>query len=207
MDLEPTDQLIAARMAAESTQVILVSSEGQAIVFKIDDLRQASRTSGGVRGMKLAKGGYVVGVETLDDGEQLLIISEKGFGKRTRLSEYPVQGRGGQGVKTLNITDRTGNVAACRVVEPGQDLMLVTRDGIVVRTRVDSISLIGRNTQGVTVMKVNEGDQVASIAAFTMSDPVEGRDVTDVSANANGAHDDDEQVLNETIPLELDEEE
>ena len=110
-------------------------------------------------------------------------------------------------MKTLNITDRTGNVAACRVVEPGQDLMLVTRDGIVVRTRVDSISLIGRNTQGVTVMKVNEGDQVASIAAFTMSDPVEGRDVTDVSANANGAHDDDEQVLNETIPLELDEEE
>ena len=209
MDLEPTDQLIQARLATNETNVVLVSSEGQAIRFKIDDLRTASRTSGGVRGMRLPKGGYVVGVETLDDGPHLLIISEKGFGKRTRLDEYPTQGRGGQGVKTLNITDRTGSVAACRVVQPGQELMLVTRDGIVVRTKVDSISLIGRNTQGVTVMRIGEGDQVASIAAFTMSDPVESRDVTAVSANGNGASasEDDEQLLNETIPLELDEEE
>ncbi|MCL4241561.1 MAG: DNA gyrase subunit A [Dehalococcoidia bacterium] len=206
MDLEPDDQLIAARLATNETNVILVSSEGQAIRFKIDDLRQASRTSGGVRGMKLAKGGYVVGVETLDDGNQLLIISEKGFGKRTRVEEYPLQGRGGQGVKTLNITDRTGSVAACRMVGPGQELMLVTREGIVVRTRVDSISLIGRNTQGVTVMKVAEGDQVASIAAFTMSDPSTGRESSDPHINgngtANGANPD--QTLNSTIPLELD---
>jgi DNA gyrase subunit A len=209
MDLEPDDQLIAARLATNETNVILVSSEGQAIRFKIDDLRQASRTSGGVRGMKLAKGGYVVGVETLDDGDQLLIISEKGFGKRTRVEEYPTQGRGGQGVKTLNITDRTGSVAACRMVGPGQELMLVTREGIVVRTRVDSISLIGRNTQGVTVMKVSEGDQVASIAAFTMNDPSTGRASADgdgngaINGNGNGA--DPDQLLNETIPLELDE--
>ncbi len=203
MDLEPDDQLIAARLATNETHVILVSSEGQAIRFKIDDLRQASRTSGGVRGMKLANGGYVVGVETLDDGDQLLIISEKGFGKRTRVEEYPVQGRGGQGVKTLNITERTGKVAACRMVGPGQDLMLVTREGIVVRTRVDSISLIGRNTQGVTVMKVSEGDQVASIAAFTMTDQATARRAAE-NGNGNGA--DPDQVLNETIPLELDEE-
>ncbi|MGE0599569.1 MAG: DNA gyrase subunit A [Dehalococcoidia bacterium] len=205
MNLETGDQLIQARLATNETHVILVSSAGQAIRFKIDDLRTASRTSGGVRGMRLPKDGYVVGVETLDDGEQLLIISERGFGKRTRLDEYPVQGRGGQGVKTLNITDRTGNVAACRVVEPGQEVMLVTVDGIVVRTKVDSISLIGRNTQGVTVMRVGEGDQVASIATFTMSGPIETRDVGEVSANGNGHS--SEQVLNETIPLEMDESE
>jgi len=205
MDLEPTDQLIAARLATNETNVILVSSEGQAIRFKIDDLRQASRTSGGVRGMRLAKGGYVVGVETLDDGPHLLIISEKGFGKRTKVEEYPTQGRGGQGVKTLNITDRTGNVAACRMVSPGDEVMLVTKDGIVVRTRVDTISLIGRNTQGVTVMRVGEGDQVASIAAFTMSGPIEGRDVTELALNGNGHGEDDDQVLNETIPLEIEE--
>ncbi len=203
MDLEPDDQLIAARLATNETHVILVSSEGQAIRFKIDDLRQASRTSGGVRGMKLTKGGYVVGVETLDDGDQLLIISEKGFGKRTRVEEYPVQGRGGQGVKTLNITERTGKVAACRMVRPGQDLMLVTREGIVVRTRVDQISLIGRNTQGVTVMRVAEGDQVASIAAFTMTDQSPARRAAE---NGNGNGPAAAQVLNETIPLELDEE-
>ncbi|HNO64876.1 MAG TPA: DNA gyrase subunit A [Tepidiformaceae bacterium] len=221
MDLEPTDQLIAARMATNETHVILVTSEGQAIRFKIDDLRTASRTSGGVRGVKLPKGGYVVGVESLDDGEDLLIISEKGFGKRTRISEYPVQGRGGQGVKTLNITERTGNVAACRIVSRGLELMLVTKDGIVQRVRkLDDISLIGRNTQGVTVMKVNEGDQVASIAAFRMSDrrrtvindageevevdvdDAEDEDEATPSTNGNGHR--DEQVLNETIPLGID---
>ena len=90
--------------------------------------------------------------------------------RRTALAEYPPQGRGGQGVKTLNVTDRTGVVAACRVVDPRQQLMLVSRDGIVMRTRVDSISRIGRNTQGVSVMSIAEGDQVASIAAFIMID-------------------------------------
>jgi DNA gyrase subunit A len=205
MDLPPGDQLIAARLATNGTQVILVSSEGQAIVFEIGDLRSASRTSGGVRGMRLPSGAYIVGVETLDDGEHLLIISEKGFGKRTRLSEYPVQGRGGQGVKTLNITDRTGNVAACRVVQPGQDLLLVTKDGIVVRTRVDQISLIGRNTQGVTVMRVSEGDVVASIASFVMTDLPE-RPETEANGHANGNGAGDEQVLNETIPLEIESE-
>ena len=138
MRLDAGDQLIAARIATNESHVLLVSSAGQAIRFKIDDLREASRTSGGVRGMKLAKGGYVVGVETIDDGDQLLAITERGFGKRTRLCEYPLQGRGGQGVKTLNITDRTGDVAACRIVQPGQELMLVSQDGIVIRTKVDT---------------------------------------------------------------------
>jgi DNA gyrase subunit A len=184
MDLEPGDALIAARMATNETHVLLVSSEGQAIRFKIDDLRQASRTSGGVRGMRLTAGGYIVGVETLDDGGELLAITERGFGKRTKISEYPLQGRGGQGVKTLNITDRTGSVAACRMVGPGQDLMLVSRDGVVIRTKVDTISLLGRNTQGVTVMRVGEGDQVASIASFTMADE---KPVLAGRTNGNGA--------------------
>jgi DNA gyrase subunit A len=137
--------------------------------------------------MKLPAGAYVVGVETLDDGDQLLAITERGFGKRTRLDEYPLQGRGGQGVKTLNITDKTGNVAACRIVRPRMDLMLVSRDGIVIRTSVDSISLIGRNTQGVTIMRVGEGDQVSSIAAIAPEDedarPARGTK----SPGANGA--------------------
>ncbi|MBI5949659.1 MAG: DNA gyrase subunit A [Chloroflexi bacterium] len=182
MDLAANDSLIAARMATNETTVLLVSSEGQAIRFKIDDLRSASRTSGGVRGMKLATGGYIVGVETTDDGEEMLIISERGFGKRTRLDEYPVQGRGGQGVKTLNITDKTGNVAACRVVGASQELLLVSRDGVVIRTSVDSISRIGRIAQGVTVMRVGETDQVASIAAFTMADEKPARKGKDGAA-------------------------
>ncbi len=202
MRLDPGDQLIAARLATNESHVLMVSSEGQAIRFKIDDLRDASRTSGGVRGMRLPKGGYVVGVETIDDGDQLLIISERGFGKRTLINrpdggyEYPLQGRGGQGVKTLNITDRTGRVAACRMVRPGQELMLVSSDGIVIRTSVDSISLLGRNTQGVTIMRVAEGDQVASIAAIALDEPPAGHGIPPSRNGSSG---------NGTLPLALDE--
>ncbi len=193
MRLDETDQLIAVKIATDNTEVVLVSSEGQAIRFKIDDLRDASRTSGGVRGMRLPAGGYVVGVETTDEGQDLLIISEKGFGKRTSLAEYPVQGRGGQGVRTLNVTDRTGKVAACKTVEAEQHLLLVSIGGIVIRTRVDSISRIGRNTQGVTVMVVGEGDQVASIAAFALQDETPVR-----TAGTNGAS---PAPLNGQLPL------
>ncbi len=210
MRLDAGDQFIAARLATNETNVLLVSSGGQAIRFKIDDLREASRTSGGVRGMKLAKGGYIVGVETLDDGNELLAITERGFGKRTLLSEYPVQGRGGQGVKTLNITERTGDVAACRIVDPGQELMLVSRDGVVIRTRVDTISRLGRNTQGVTVMRVGEGDQVSSIAAFTMNDEAATRAerrATSLEEGAGQATGPKRVPLNGTLPLDFDEDE
>jgi DNA gyrase subunit A len=203
MRLDDRDQFIAARVATNDSHVLMVSSGGQAIRFKIDDLREASRTSGGVRGMRLSKGGYIVGVETIDDGDQLLAITEKGFGKRTRLSEYPLQGRGGQGVKTLNITDRTGDVAACRIVQPGQELMLVSQDGVVIRTKVDTISLLGRNTQGVTVMRVGEGDKVASIAAFTMVDDAPNRAERRAEELAAGSGDGHGPVLNGTIPLGL----
>ncbi len=202
MDLEADDQLIAARLATNETNVILVSSEGQAIRFKIDDLRQASRASGGVRGIRLPGGGYVVGVETTEDGDELLIISERGLGKRTRISEYPVQGRGGQGVKTLQITDKTGKVAACRMIHRGQELMLVTRDGVVTRiARLDSINLLGRITQGVRVMDVAEGDAVASIAAFMQEDnpkPVAPGMKSNGAANGH-----EEFVEGTTLPLAL----
>jgi DNA gyrase subunit A len=187
MRLDDADQLIAVRPATNDTHVLMISSEGQAIRFKIDDLRDASRTSGGVRGMRLPKGGYVVGVESLDDGEELLIISERGFGKRTRVDEYPVQGRGGQGVKTLNITDRTGNVAACRMIDPKEELILVSENGIVIRTTVDSISLLGRNTQGVTVMKVGENDRVAAIAAIAPEERTARKARDQETVTANGA--------------------
>ena len=169
MRLDDGDDLIAARLATDASNVLLVSNKGQASRFTIDDLRAASRTSGGVRGMKLPSAGYVVGVETVDDGDALLIITDKGYGKRTLISEYPVHRRGGQGVKTLNITDKTGDVAACRIVREDQELMIVSVDGVMIRTSVDKISLLGRVTQGVTVMRIGEGDKVAAIAAITLS--------------------------------------
>ena len=167
MRLDDGDELIGARLAREGDDLALISSDGQAIRFAVRELRSASRISGGVRGIRLRDGAWVVGAEAVEaDGQQMLAITERGFGKRTELEQYPRKGRGGQGVRTLNITEKTGNVAAVRLVAPGQELMLVTEDGILIRTQVDTISLLGRNTQGVTVMKVGENDRVASIANF-----------------------------------------
>ena len=171
MRLDDGDTLISARLAREESDLVLVSSDGQAMRFAIRQLRSASRTSGGVRGMRLRDGAYVVGAEAVQsDEQQLIVITERGFGKRTEMSQYPLKGRGGQGVRTLNITPKTGNVAAVRMVSPNHELMLVSEDGILIRTKVDSISLLGRNTQGVTVMKVGENDRVASIANFDPGD-------------------------------------
>jgi DNA gyrase/topoisomerase IV subunit A len=103
-------------------------------------------------------------------GVHMLVISQNGFGKRTELKDYPQQGRGGSGVITLKITDKTGPVVAAQVVQPGQGLMLISQKGIVIRTEVDTISIIGRSTQGVTVMRLEEGDQVVSIACFSARD-------------------------------------
>ncbi|MDE2669380.1 MAG: DNA gyrase subunit A [Chloroflexota bacterium] len=171
MRLDHGDTLISARLARAESDLVLVSSDGQAARFAIRQLRSASRTSGGVRGMKLRDGAYVVGAEAVQSNEQqLIVITERGFGKRTEMEQYPVKGRGGQGVRTLNITPKTGDVAAVRMVSPNHELMLVSEDGILIRTKVDSISLLGRNTQGVTVMKVGENDRVASIANFDPGD-------------------------------------
>ena len=171
MRLDDGDELIAARLASAESDLVLVSSDGQAIRFSVETLRSASRISGGVRGLKLLGDAYVVGAEAVQsDDQQLIVITERGFGKRTALDQYARKGRAGQGVRTLNITPKTGNVAAVRLVSPNHELMLVSEDGILIRTKVDSISLLGRNTQGVTVMKVGEGDRVASIANFDPGD-------------------------------------
>tara|TARA_B100001123_G_scaffold358174_1_gene412834 strand:+ start:4475 stop:7000 length:2526 start_codon:yes stop_codon:yes gene_type:complete len=171
MRLDDGDELIAARLASAESDVVLVSSDGKAMRFRVGELRSASRVSGGVRGLKLLGDAYVVGAEAVQSNEQqLVVITERGFGKRTEMEQYPVKGRGGQGVRTLNITPKTGNVAAVRMVAANHELMLVSEDGILIRTKVDSISLLGRNTQGVTVMKVGETDRVASIANFDPGD-------------------------------------
>jgi len=121
--------------------------------------------------MKLRDGAYVVGAEVVEsDDQQLLVITERGFGKRTELGQYTRKGRGGLGVLTLNITEKTGIVAAVRLVAPEHELMLVSESGILIRTKVDTIRLLSRITQGVTVMKVDEDDTVASIANFDPGD-------------------------------------
>jgi DNA gyrase subunit A len=166
MDLEAGDALVSVRMANSSDELVIATAEGQAMRFPVSDLRMASRQSGGVRGIRLAPTDYVVGMEVAHDGYHLLTISERGVGKRTPFSDYPTHRRGGSGVANLKITDKTGRVAAIRAVNGTRELMIITVDGIVLRTTVDTISVIGRNTQGVSIMRMRPSDTVAAIAGI-----------------------------------------
>jgi DNA gyrase subunit A len=169
MNLPDGDELVAARATRDEDDVILVSSEGQAIRFAVSTLRVASRASGGVRGMRLGADGRIIALVVPSEGEDLLVVSEHGAGKRTPMDEYPRKGRGGQGVLTFRVTQRSGPLAVARAVNAEHEVILVSREGIVMRTRADQISQQGRSTQGVAVMNVDDNDAVASIAQIDLS--------------------------------------
>ncbi|MDI6857842.1 MAG: DNA gyrase subunit A [Dehalococcoidia bacterium] len=166
MDLEEGDELITAKQAAEDDHVVLVSGKGKSVRFSVKELRSASRMSGGVRGISLAKDDSLVSMEVVAVGRQLLTVTANGFGKRTAFEEYTVHHRGGEGLVTHRTTDKTGTVVVARTVHGDQELILVSRNGIILRTRVDSIPIVGRAAQGVTLMGVGPGDAVASIASI-----------------------------------------
>jgi DNA gyrase subunit A len=147
----------------------MVTSNGQAIRFPVAELRSASRTSGGVRGIKLQKGGRVVSLEVVQDNWELFSISEHGFGKRTPFGDYPAHHRGGQGVRNYEITKKTGECITARAVNAKQELIVISRDGIVIRTRMDQIRMTGRSAQGVNVINLGQGDTVAALATIDMA--------------------------------------
>ena len=178
MNLKRGDHLVAARAAGDDDDAILVSAGGRAIRFRVGSLRVASRASGGVRGMRLPNGEAVIGVVVDCDGEDLLVVSEHGIGKRTPIAEYPTKGRGGQGVLTFRVTARSGPLSVARAIRADQEVILVSREGIVMRTGAEAISRQGRGTQGVSVMNIEQGDAVAAIAQI---------DLADDAASANGA--------------------
>ena len=169
MDLEKEDILVSAMLAHEKDDVVIVTSNGQSVRFPVKELRLASRASGGVRGVRLAKGAQLVGMEVATAGQQLFTLSEKGFGKRTPIEEYPTHHRGGSGVVTFKINDKTGPIAAMRMVTETQELIVISQEGIVLRTRMEGISKQGRPTQGVSVIKVAPTDSVASVAIIEMA--------------------------------------
>ena len=170
MKLKRGDSLIAAHGAADGHDALLISSGGRAIRFPVGSLRVASRASGGVRGMRLRTGERVVGLVIDTDGEDLLVVSEQGVGKRTPIAEYPTKGRGGKGMVTFRVTDRSGPLAVARAVTTGQEIILVSRDGIVMRTHAETISQQGRGTQGVAVMNIGEGDTLAALALIDLDE-------------------------------------
>jgi DNA gyrase subunit A len=172
MDLEAGDELIAARLASDEDDVILVTQKGQAIRFTVSSLRGTSRASGGVRGIRLAADDEVVGMDIASPNGFVLPVTAGGFGKLTPVSDYPRQHRAGSGVRTFKFAQQTDEIAAARVVASSQEVMIISAEGIVITTPVkekdprQGITIQGRSTQGVRLMKLDPGDKVVAIACF-----------------------------------------
>lgn len=163
INLKEEDELIGVRLTDGEDNVVLVTKEGMSITFDEKDVRPVGRVSQGVIGIKLDENDMVIGMESIIQGQQatLLAITENGFGKRTELEEYRVQVRGGKGILTYKVTPKTGTIVGIRIVQENEDIMLITDTGTIIRLNVKDISILGRNTQGVTLMRTNEGKVVS----------------------------------------------
>ena len=164
INLKDEDELIAVRRVAEGEKVIMVSSAGKAILWDEGEVRSMGRDTMGVRGMNVPADAHVLGMEVARPETDLFVITEKGFGKRTPITEYPEHHRGGQGVYTITMTQKKGLLSVMKIVGHDDEIMIISEEGVVVRTPVEGISELGRSTQGVCVMKIQDKDRVTAVA-------------------------------------------
>lgn len=164
ISLDSDDQLIDVQITSGKDNILLATHEGMAIRFPEKDVRSMGRTARGVVGIRLAKDDYVIGVSLAQEDQTVLSVTENGFGKRTKVEEYRLQHRGGQGIINIRTSERNGNVVEMLTVRDDDDIVLVATDGVVIRTSVEDIRTIGRNTQGVRVMRLDEGATVSAVA-------------------------------------------
>ena len=173
LTLDEGDELISVIQTTGEENILIATYKGMAASFNETDARAMGRTAVGVRGIRLREGDFVVGACSLAHGEAVLTITEKGYGKRTLVEEYRVCGRGGVGIKNYNVTEKTGCIAAVIMVDATDDLLVITDDATIIRMSVDKISMLGRATQGVRIMRLTEGSKVISIEK-TDSEPADG---------------------------------
>ena len=163
LTLDEGDELITVLQTSGRDSVILATAHGMAICFDENDVRPMGRDAAGVRGIRLEDGDHVVGAGVVQEGKDLLTVTEKGYGKRTNLTAYSRQNRGGKGLKNYNLTEKTGLVAGVQIVDDNDDVMLIENSGVIIRMAASDINTYGRDTKGVIVMRVEEGNQVISI--------------------------------------------
>jgi DNA gyrase subunit A len=170
ISLREDDSLIAAKFVGKDDDVSLVTRKGQSIRFKASDVREMGRTAAGVAGMKLGKGDVIVSADVVKKGDskaEILVVTEDGYGKTTSIKEYKVQNRGGSGIKTAKVTDKTGVVIGALVLNPEErtegELVIMSKKGQVIKLPLKDVPTLGRDTQGVRVMKMRAGDSIASI--------------------------------------------
>ena len=163
MDLEPGEKLVGVAITDGTRDVMLCSSEGKAVRFYEDEVRAMGRNAAGVRGIRLPEGEVVISLIIPDPQGLILTASENGFGKLTPVEEFPVHGRGGQGVIAMQTTERNGRLVAATQVATTDELMLMSSSGTLVRTRAGEISVLGRNTQGVRLIRLDDGERLVGV--------------------------------------------
>ncbi len=194
INIDDSDELIDVQLTDQSSDIVLATSDGMSIRFHQSDVREMGRVAAGVKGVVLGKGDHVIGMVVVRRDATLLVVSEKGYGKRSELSDYRVQRRGGKGIITLKRTDKTGSIVALMEVQPEDELMMITRAGVIIRSPVEGIRVIGRNTQGVKVMNLDSGDAVVDVARVVKEDDaVEGANGAEIPA-AEGEEDEGEDA-------------
>ena len=171
--LREEDELISVRLTDGSKQVIIGTHQGMLVRFEEEDIRTMGRTAAGVRGIKLREGDYVVGMEIIETDKEILVVTEKGYGKRTVEEEYRLQSRGGIGLKTIQVTDKNGGMSGMKVVDGSEDIMLITNKGMIIRMDVNDISVIGRSTQGVRLIRLADDEHVATVARVQKEEAIE----------------------------------
>ncbi|MBQ0138918.1 MAG: DNA gyrase subunit A [Kurthia sp.] len=177
ISLKEDDELISVRLTDGKKEVIIGTRQGMLVRFNEEDIRAMGRNASGVRGIRLRDDDYVVGMEILEENEEILVVTEKGYGKRTHESEYRLQTRGGIGIKTCQITDKNGPVVAVKTVSGVEDIMLITINGMLIRMDINDVSQIGRNTQGVRLIRLADEEFVATVAKVEKEDPEEEVDL------------------------------
>ena len=178
------DQLLEAKITSGESEIMIAARGGKAIRFPENKVRPIGRVSAGVRGIDLENDDEVIGMICIepDQKKDVLVLSENGYGKRTDLDEYRVTNRGGKGVKTINITEKTGDLVSIQAVEDDNDLMIINKSGITIRTKVEQIRVAGRATQGVRIINLRDGDSIASVMAVPKSEEEEPQEGVVVDA-------------------------
>jgi DNA gyrase subunit A len=170
INVEQGDTLIDVQICDANSDIVLATREGMSIRFHQADVREMGRATTGVKGIELERKDAVIGMVVVRRDATLLVVSEKGYGKRSELADYRVQKRGGKGIITLKVTDKTGAIVALKEVIPDDELMMITRHGVIIRLPVEGIRVIGRVTQGVKVMNLDAGDTVVGVARVVKED-------------------------------------
>lgn len=165
--IDEEDELINVKLTRGTAQLMIVTREGLAIRIDESDVREMGRVTRGVKGITLNDGDQVVGTDIVEENAQLLVISENGFGKRTDLDEYRVQTRGGKGMLTSKVTEKTGKLVGMKIVKDGDEIMMISLEGIIIRINVEEVSKLGRSTQGVTLMKVKIDNKIVALAKIS----------------------------------------